>query len=257
MSKWVLTICLAAVLSSAASAGNYSARTHFYAVEYLKPSAGTGNLSILNVTFNRKLDAKTADRVLREELLRAIELFPPRGDVMAYAWTQTDPSPGSEKMIALPDGSHFLIYSPKTKQTQTEKQYDLSKQRPAQPGKAINVDLSLELERGADGRARVLGRTNLPHGMNLMLGLRGTASKYFAQEKVEVADGRIVSPWFSDAGKPLSLGLYKIEVSSPLPDLQPPAVWSVIGRSGENLLGPVRTWMGSKMVEYTVTKSLK
>ena len=106
--------------------GNYSARTHFYAVEYLKPSAGTGNLSILNVTFNRKLDAKTADRVLREEPLRAIVLFPPRDDVMAYVWTQTDPSPGSEKMIAHPDGSHFLIYFPKTKQTQTEKQYDLS-----------------------------------------------------------------------------------------------------------------------------------
>ena len=82
--------------------------------------------------------------------------------------------------------------------------------------------------------------------MTLMLGVRGTASKYFTQDKVEVADGRIVSPWFSDAGKPLPLGLYKIEVSSPLPDLQPPAVRSVIGRSGENLLGPVRTSMGSR-----------
>src|SRR5712691_3181835 len=104
--------------------------------------------------FNRQLDAQTAERVLREELQRAVILFPPKGDVMAYAWTETDPTPGSEEMISLPDGSKFLIYSPKTKQMQTEKQYDISRQKPAQPGKGLNVDLSLELERGTDGRAR-------------------------------------------------------------------------------------------------------
>ena len=72
--------------------------------------------------------------------------------------------------------------------TETEKQYDISRQKAARPGKRLNVDLSLELERGAHGQARILGRTNLPHGMALMLGLRGTASKYFAQDNVDVAD---------------------------------------------------------------------
>ena len=238
-------------------AGDYSARTHFYVVEYVKPSAGTGDVSVLNITFNRRLDAQTAERVLREELQRAVTLFPPKGDVMAYAWTETDPTPGSEEMISLPDSSNFLIYSPKTKQMQTEKQYDISRQKPAQPGKELNVDLSLELERGADGRVRILGKTNLPHGMELMLGLRGTSSKYFAQDQGAVIDGRIVSSWFSEGSKPLRSGTYEIEVSSPLPALQPQAVRAVIGQTGENLVGPIRTWMGSKMVEYKVRKSLR
>jgi len=56
---------------------------------------------------------------------------------------------------------------------------------------------------------------------------------------------------------PLPAGAYEITVTSPLPSLQPPAVQAIIGKSGENLLGPVRTSMGSKMVEYTVTMSLK
>lgn len=223
----------------------------------MKPTAGSGDLSVLNITFNRKLDAQTAERVLREELQRVVSLFPPKGDVMAYAWTETDPTPGSEHMISLSDGSHFLIYSPKTKQTQTEKQYDLSKQKPAEPGKGINVDLSVELERGADGRVRILGKTNLPAGMTLMLDLSRTGSKYFAGDKVGVVDGRIVSSWFSEGGKPLTPGTYEIKVSSPLPDLQSPAVRAAIGKTGENLLGPVRTWMGSKMIDYTVRKTLK
>ena len=255
--KALLIVFLVTVLESAASAGDYSAKTHFYTVEYLKPSAGTGDISVLNIIFNRRLDAQTAERVLREELQRAVTLFPPKGDVMAYAWTETDPTPGSEVMISLPDSSKFLIYSPKTKQTQTEKQYDISRQKPAQAGKGLKVDLSLEFEKGADGRVRILGKTNLPHGMTLMLDLRGTSAKYFAQDKVEVIDGRIMSSWFSDGSKPFRSGTYEIEVSSPLPDLQPPAVRAVIGQTGENLSGPVRTWMGSKMVEYKVRKTLK
>jgi hypothetical protein len=250
-------IFLVTVLESIALAGDYSARTHFYAVEYLKPSTGAGDISVLNITFNGRLDAQTAERILREELQRAVTLFPPKGDVMAYAWTETDQTPGSETMISLPDKSTFLIYSPKTKQTQTEKQYDISRQKPAQAGKGLKVDLSLEFERGADGQVRILGKTNLPHGMTLMLGLRSTSSKYFAQDKVEVIDGHIVSSWFSEGGNSLRSGIYEIEVSSPLPTLQPPAVRTVIGQTGENLSGPIRTWMGSKMVEYKVKKSLK
>lgn len=234
-----------------------SARTHYYAIEYLKPKVGTEDVAILNVTINRRLDAQTAERILREELGRAVILFPPRGDVMAYAWTQTDPTPGSEHMVSLPDDSHFLIYSPKTKQTLSEKQYDVSRQKPVQPGKGINIDISLDFERGADGRVRLLGKSNLPHGMALMLDLRNAETKYFAQDKVEVVDGRIVSSWFSDRGKSLRSGAYNIEVSSPLPDLQPQGVRTIIGQTGENLLGPVRTSMGSKMVEYKTTKALK
>ena len=47
----------------------------------------------------------------------------PKGNVMAYAWTETDPRPGSEEIIPLRGGSTFLVYAPGTKQAQTWNQY--------------------------------------------------------------------------------------------------------------------------------------
>lgn len=258
--RTTLSIVLAliwGILASESSAANFSDKTHYYAIEFLKPVPGSGGISILNVTFNLLLDGKTADQVLREELRRAVTLFPPAGDVMAYSWTVTDPKPGKEGMISLADGSHFLIYLAKTKQTLTEKEYDVSRQQPIQPGKELNIEISLDLEQGTDGRVRIRGKSNLPHGMALMLNLRNTETKYFAQDKVEVVDGRIVSSWFSDRGKPLRAGTYDIGVSSPLPALQPQAVRTIIGQTGENLLGAVRTSMGSKLVEFKIRKTLE
>ena len=244
------------VACSQAMAAGYSSRTHYYAVEYLKPNAGMGDVSIINITVNRKITASEAERLLNEEIQRATALFPPKGDLMAYAWLETNPAVGSEEMIKLPDGSNFLIYSLKTKTAQTEKQYDTSKQKPPQVGKGIKVDVSLELERGTDGRVRILGTTNLPHGMTLMTDLRKVGAKYFAQDKVEVINGRISTTWFSDGGKALPSGAYEVSISSPLPALQSAAVRAVIGQTGENLSGPIRTSMGSKMVDLTVKKNI-
>jgi len=253
---WTAAICVSLMVSPALAEG-YSARTHYYAIEYLKPHEGAGEVSILNITFNRQIDAETAESILREELQRAISLFPSKGEVLAYAWTETSPGPGSEKRIALSDGSGYLTYIPKTKQTLTEKQFDLSKQKHPEAGKDLSIEISLQLERGADGRARVLGNTNLPHGMQLMLDLRGIDSKYFAQDKIEVVNGHFVSLWFSDGGKPIRSGPYGITLSSPLPSLQSAAVRLVIGQNGENLVGPVSTWRGSKMVKYSTQINLK
>jgi len=245
----VLLLCLfTLILGVKVSISEYSAQTHYYAVEYLKPTKSTPDISILNVIFNKDLDSQKAEAILREEIARVVSLFPPKGDVMAYAWIETNTSSGSEKIISFEDGSSFLIYSSKKKQMQTENEYNIAKQKPVQPGKGINIDIALELDRGSDGRARVLGKANLPHGMTLTLGLRHSNSNYFAQDKVEVDDEHIVSDWFSDGGKPLPSGTYTIEVSSPLPDFQPSAVKEAIGRRGENLLGPVRTYMGKTKV---------
>ena len=246
-----------ALFVSTASAGEYSARTHYYSIEFLKPTQGTGDVCVLNITLNREFDSQTAERLLREELARAVNLFPPKGEIMAYAWRQTDPKPGSEQMVPLSDGSRFLIYSLKTKTVLTEKEYDASQQKPAQPGREIRVEFSLDFDRAADGRVRVVGKTNLPRGMKLMLDLRRAQSKYFAQGDIEVANGSIGSAWFSDHGDPLAPGNYEIGISSSLPALQPKSIRQIIGESGENLSGAVRNSMGAKMVEYKTLKSLQ
>ena len=112
-----LLVALSLLASAAtASAADYSAATHFYMIEYLKPFTG-GPVTTLNIVLNRQLQAQDAERILREELQRAVNLFPPKGEVMAYAWLGTGPR-ASEKAILLPDGSHFLIYSPISKQVQ-------------------------------------------------------------------------------------------------------------------------------------------
>ncbi|MEO5573865.1 MAG: hypothetical protein ABIR48_05210 [Gammaproteobacteria bacterium] len=245
-----------ALFCSYTAAGSYAARTHYYAVEYLKPNSGTGDPTFLNITLNRKVTSAEAERLLKEEVQRAVSLFPPKRDLLAYVWLETNPTPGSEEMIKLPDGSNFIIYSVKTKQLQTEKQYDASKLKQPQVGKGIDVEISPELEKGIDGRVRILASTNLPHGMILMLDLRKVGSKYFAQDEVEVITGRIASTWFSDGGKPLPSGTYEIVISSPLPDLQSTAVRAVIGQDGENLKGSITTSMGAKMVDLTVKKSI-
>ena len=114
-------------LPSVACPDNYSAKTHVYMVEYLKPTPGHAH-SMLNVILNRKVDAQTAESVLREEIQRIVRLLQPKVLVQAFALTETDLTPGSEEMIHLSDGSESLFYSPKTKQTQTEKQFNLSRQ---------------------------------------------------------------------------------------------------------------------------------
>ncbi|MFZ3185194.1 MAG: hypothetical protein WA173_13755, partial [Pseudomonas sp.] len=218
------TLGLTVLTCSQAMSADYSSRTHYYSVEYLKPNSGMGEVSIINITVNQAITPSEAERLLKDEIQRATTLFPPKGELMAYAWLETNSAVGSEETIKLPDGSNFIIYSPKEKTAKTEKQYDTSKQKSPQAGKGIKVDVSLELERGADGRVRILGTTNLPHGMTLMLGLRKVDAKYFAQDKVEVINGRISTNWFSHAGKALPSGAYEVSVSSPLPALQPAAV---------------------------------
>lgn len=176
---------------------------------------------------------------------------------MAYVWTQTDEALGSEKAINLPDGSAFLIYSPEFKRIQTEKEYSAAKTKAPEKGKALRVDISAELEKGKDGRVRIRATTNLPDKMELMLSLRGVGFEYFAQDKVAVVQGRFISQWFSEEGRALRRGTYELSISSPLPDLQPEEVRAVIGKKGENLQGPVQTWMGSKMVKFIGKKELR
>jgi len=237
-----------------AASAEYSAQTHNYEIEYLKSNATAGGVSILNITINGKIAPIEAERQLREEIQRAISLFPPAGELLAYVWTETSVTPGSEERVLLPDGSSFLIYSPATQKVQTEKQYDLSKQKPPQAGKSITVAVSLNIERGADGRVRIVGSTNLPDGMSLLISIRNFEARYGVQDSIKLMNGKLVTTWFSDHGMPPPSGTYEINISSPLPSLQSAPVRAVIGEQGENLLGAIRTSMGSKMIDLTVQK---
>lgn len=250
-------LCFCLFLSAGTVFGNdYPPSNYYYAVEYLKPTSGSGDVATINIIVNAPIDAKVADRMLREELLRAITLFQPNGRIMAFVWAQPDPKSDSEQAISLPDGSKFLIYSPASGKIQTETEYSADNTKPPTPGKEINVRITVNMEKGRDGRARITGQTNLPDKMKLMLNLRGMGFKYGAQSTVTILRGGFSSEWFSDKGNALPRGKYQISISSPLPSLQRQEVRSIIGETGENLVGPVEMSMGKKMVQITFDKEI-
>ena len=234
---------------------NLVPRDPLYSVERVKPGSGADGISFLNVTFSRTLDVPTAERILREETQRAVTAFP-ASKLMAYAWIQTEPTPGSEKRISLSDGSNFLAYSPDLEGVLTEKEFSAAKTKPPETGKALQVELSVDLERESNSRVCVRGSTNLPDGMLLMVVLRDSNSDYGTHE-VFVTRGGFVSEWLADGAATLPSGTYEINIISPFSDFQPEQVKGIIGEDGRNLEGPVKSYIVSKFVDLTVQKELR
>jgi hypothetical protein len=81
------------------------------------------------------------------------------------------------------------------------------------------------------------GATNLPDGSGLMLTLSRPEIRYMAQAKTSVKVGHFTTEQFSSGGRPLNPGLYKIEISMGMAELQPKQVQAVIGDRGQKMTG--------------------
>lgn len=108
--------------------------------------------------------------------------------------------------------------------------------------KSFVVTMSVEVRRG-----EVFGKTNLPDGMQLMCSLfRGGApfsmsGAVIAQDNAEVRQGAFHCGPFSAEGTPIQR--FRLEVTSPLAELEPEPVRKVIGEKGEFLSGRLTTSM--------------
>jgi hypothetical protein len=232
-----------------AFADDFSAAKYFYRVDYLKPEGG--NPAIINAIFIKPPNADQAETFLRSELERSVKYSDHKGDIMAYAWV-------GEDTVILKYGSKFLIRVAKTGKIMREKDYWASQMPASDPAKSKEAIINIQLERNSSGEVRVLGNTNLPNQMELMLDLRNRSIGYFAQDKVNVANGSFTSAWFSNRGKSLPVGTYEVTISSPLPTFQPESVRKIIGKDGENLSGKiVKNKLGSKVIEEIFTRSVK
>jgi hypothetical protein len=100
-----------------------SPKTHYYAVEYLKPVPGSGTLSTLSAMFFVSVSGHQAEAVLRTELGVISRMFPPKGDVLAVAWFSSNGNAGDEKQIDFTDGSPFLIFQKKSGKILTWREY--------------------------------------------------------------------------------------------------------------------------------------
>jgi hypothetical protein len=98
----------------------------------------------------------------------------------------------------------------------------------------------------------IIGKTNLPDGMELMITIHRKGSSYMAQDKVKVLGGEFKSTTFSQGDAPLNPGTYKLEISSSLAGFQSPSVQTAIGKDGNILKGPLskKSTFGGRVVEY-------
>lgn len=122
------------------------------------------------------------------------------------------------------------------------------------------VDLVVDKEIDySNGKVRIVGRTNIPDNMELILTLNGNRLAYSAQDKVVVTNGEFQSGWFSNNGHGLDADDYNLMITSRPASVQPGQVQEKIGLLGENLSGDLvvsELGFGNK-IKYTYEFSLK
>lgn len=72
-----------------------------------------------------------------------------------------------------------------------------------------------------DGKDKptIVGTTNLPDGIELMITLSRKENQYLAQDKTKVNGGTFRAGPFSEKGVGLNPGTYTLEVTTPLAEL--------------------------------------
>ena len=125
----------------------------------------------------------------------------------------------------------------------------------AEQGKEINVIMSiLSVEFIEGNKAKIIVTTNLPDGMDLMMDLKGSGS-YWAQDSVVVSGGKLVTTFGN-----VSIGNYRLTVTSPVVEVQPENVKAVLGENGKNMVGNLVTFdqsWNSYFIEYTSNIEVK
>lgn len=230
-----------------------SSKSHFFVVEYAKPVGEKDAVATLTVTFYTPTDGKAAEAFVRAQLEASVKAMPPASDILANAWFSKNGVQADDEMIKLPDGSTSLIYSQRYKAAMTMIEYQAKESKAPAGSRTLEVKMDGQLV-AQNGGSVVRGTTNLPNGTTLMLSLRQQATKYFAQSKATVADGRFTSEPFSKNGAALAKGDYELDIVMPLASLQPEAVQKVIGKKCELVSGPLVKVSGlGKTVEFSKT----
>lgn len=121
------------------------------------------------------------------------------------------------------------------------------------PVLALNVVITAKGD-GTDKPA-IVGTTNLPDAIELLVTLSRKEGSFMAQDKVKVSQGAFRAGPFSQRGASLPPGVYAVEVMMPLAGVQPPPTWPAIGNDGSKLEGPLvkKSNFGGKIAQYRTT----
>lgn len=105
------------------------------------------------------------------------------------------------------------------------------------PGLCLAINPSFQVAIDTPQRPVVMGLTNLPDGTALLITISRKQSSFRAQSTAKVMGGKFRSEQFSQKGKDLNAGEYKLEVSMGVAQVQTPQVRAVIGMEGEKMIG--------------------
>jgi len=115
------------------------------------------------------------------------------------------------------------------------------------------LEVSIETKIEDVHKPVVVGKTNLPDGMELIITISGEENFYSAIDTVKISGGQFKSGAFSQEGlQPLKEGTYDLEIYSSVDELPPPSVQEKIGKDGSNLKGPLTktSLFGGRVIEY-------
>jgi hypothetical protein len=125
----------------------------------------------------------------------------------------------------------------------------------AEQGKEISVVMSvLSVESVGGNKVKITIVTNLPNGMELMMDLKDSGS-YWAQDNVTVSGGKLVTTFGN-----VSVGNYRLTITSPVVEIQPENVKTVLGENGKNMVGDLVTFdqsFNSYFLEYKSNIEIK
>lgn len=122
---------------------------------------------------------------------------------------------------------------------------------------AFNVDISAKPD--GNNPPKILGRTNLPNGTQLMVSVNRSENGYGADAKTLVINGEFEAGPFKLQDGKLTSGTYSISVIMTDPALQLQHVKDVIGANGKKLTGKlVKTYAtGNRGARYKTNFSIE
>lgn len=119
------------------------------------------------------------------------------------------------------------------------------------PSAPQTLQLAVVTKSLANGLA-VEGHTNLPDGTELMLSVQRGPVLGGAKEFVQ--NGAFQDNIYPNDGKPIPSGTYRVEVSTPLGDIQPAGIKEQLGSNYEAITGPLLVKdevSGGRIIDYT------
>jgi hypothetical protein len=117
------------------------------------------------------------------------------------------------------------------------------------------LDVTINAKSDGTAKPTIHGSTNLPDDTVLMISIDRTANSYNAQGKVKVKNKKFISSEFSDRGKDLAPGIYSLDITMPISNVQDQSVRDIIGQDGENIKGKYvkKSMFGGNIIEYKTT----